>query len=614
MKEAEMAGGANQWGRDGIMTMTPTITMWNRLEGRPRAADFDRALKAEVRDAAWMLARQYQMGEFLGDDSGSPVSARLMIERTRLTKYRARDSAPEAFDEAMPIEATIERRPIPLPLNVRAQLGRQWARMIASIGAFDAQYRALYPFAAPDPAARADAPLTAHPEVWQALAAAAGRLIDGGALYLHLRQPGSAASDGIQASPASGPALDSAGAQFLQWVDRLFVQPGPSDAWDPPRLEYRCACSAPEPAGESVLVAREHRGGRIDWQSFEFQVAPPTLGAVAGAPAASDVVATDTVGLIPNQIAFAGMPNARWWAFEDGRTNFGNLNPGTTDIAALLVAEFGLVYSNDWYLLPYAAPVGSLLRVRGLAVTNVFGERTWIEPSAKGQDSSWAGWSMFTINREGDQGKPADVGLVVLPTTPKSQQGEPFEEAYLLRDELANMVWGVEKTILSAAGYPKGAADAGHELRAWFDRHAPPQPAAVDAKAPVRYDVMGRSTPENWIPFLPVQVPASVLDPGRALQLQRAAMPRFVPGDPDPIKIEPRTSLLREGLDQGLPYFVHEEEVPRAGTALRQGFNRTRWLGGRTYVWVSVTRRGGKGEGSSGLAFDQLVPTEPPAA
>ena len=29
----------------------PTITVWNRLEGRPRRADFDRALKAEVRGA-----------------------------------------------------------------------------------------------------------------------------------------------------------------------------------------------------------------------------------------------------------------------------------------------------------------------------------------------------------------------------------------------------------------------------------------------------------------------------------------------------------------------------------------------------------------------------------
>ena len=48
----------------------PTVTVWNRLEGRPRTRDFDRALRAEVRDALWMLTRQWQLGEFRGDDAG----------------------------------------------------------------------------------------------------------------------------------------------------------------------------------------------------------------------------------------------------------------------------------------------------------------------------------------------------------------------------------------------------------------------------------------------------------------------------------------------------------------------------------------------------------------
>ena len=41
----------------------PTITLFNRLEGRPRTRTFDRALRAEVRDALWMLTRQWQLGE-----------------------------------------------------------------------------------------------------------------------------------------------------------------------------------------------------------------------------------------------------------------------------------------------------------------------------------------------------------------------------------------------------------------------------------------------------------------------------------------------------------------------------------------------------------------------
>ena len=53
----------------------PTITTWNRLEGRPRSQSFECALQAEVRDALWMLTKQWQMGEFRGDDAGSPVFA-----------------------------------------------------------------------------------------------------------------------------------------------------------------------------------------------------------------------------------------------------------------------------------------------------------------------------------------------------------------------------------------------------------------------------------------------------------------------------------------------------------------------------------------------------------
>ena len=54
----------------------PLIRGWNRLEGRPRSADFERSLRAEVRDPVWFLTRQWQFGEFEGEDAGSPIDAR----------------------------------------------------------------------------------------------------------------------------------------------------------------------------------------------------------------------------------------------------------------------------------------------------------------------------------------------------------------------------------------------------------------------------------------------------------------------------------------------------------------------------------------------------------
>ena len=66
----------------------PSVTIWNRLEGRPRSVDFTRALRAEVRDGLWMLTRQWQMGEFHGDDAGSPVLARVQVSQAPLSGFQ----------------------------------------------------------------------------------------------------------------------------------------------------------------------------------------------------------------------------------------------------------------------------------------------------------------------------------------------------------------------------------------------------------------------------------------------------------------------------------------------------------------------------------------------
>src|SRR5437763_12294783 len=136
----------------------PAITTWNRLEARPRSQNFERALRAEIRDALWMLTKQWQMGEFRGSDAGSPVFAKLQIDTTRLTKYRPDALPTQLFDYGLPIEAKVERRPIaltmggrPIALDLRLAMGRQWLALIQGIGTYRAAFIAAYPIAAPDP-------------------------------------------------------------------------------------------------------------------------------------------------------------------------------------------------------------------------------------------------------------------------------------------------------------------------------------------------------------------------------------------------------------------------------------------------------------------------------
>jgi hypothetical protein len=54
------------------------------------------------------------------------------------------------------------------------------------------------------------------------------------------------------------------------------------------------------------------------------------------------------------------------------------------------------------------------------------------------------------------------------------------------------------------------------------------------------------------------------------------------------------------------PYMLHEEEVPRSGVRVTQAFQRARLGDGRVRLWLGVRKQTGRGEGSSGLAFDRI--------
>ena len=272
----------------------PSITTWNRLEARPRTISFDRALRAEVRDALWMLTKQWQMGEFRGSDAGSPVFAKLKINTTRLTKYRAGAQPSELFEYGLPLEAKVERRPIaltiggrPIAFDLRLAMGRQWLALIQPMVGYRQAFIDAYAIAAPDPTRKEDAPICAHPEVWQTFAAIAGRAMDGGALYLHLKaSAANHAYDGVAGiAPADQAALDDRAARFVSWFERQFLQPPPSgdDAWQPPKLEYQFAASAPLPGGaEKVYAADEYYQGRLDWYSLDVDAGTQALDPVAG--------------------------------------------------------------------------------------------------------------------------------------------------------------------------------------------------------------------------------------------------------------------------------------------------------------------------------------------
>src|SRR5262249_6137542 len=140
---------------------------------------------------------------------------------------------------------------------------------------------------------------------------------------------------------------------------------------------------------ETVLKATEYLEGHLDWHSF---VVDPKakLGAVGQVP-------STTSSFLPTPVTFRGMPAPRLWEFEDARVNFGRVDATPKDLARLLLVEFGLVYGNDWFVVPLELDAGSLCRIGALVVANTFGERFLISSTAE-VDAPDSSWRMFALS------------------------------------------------------------------------------------------------------------------------------------------------------------------------------------------------------------------------
>jgi hypothetical protein len=613
-------------------TFRPTVTLWNRLEGRARKEDFDRSLRAEIRDPLWMLTRQWQFGEFKGEDAGSAAKARVQINTGRIDRFAVKTENPEStggeewlpavgYDTGMPLEAQVEREPVwddgaassRDGLALRGQMGRQWVRMLRRAGlttlrqAFADRF-GFEDVAAADPAELETAHVQSDPAAWQTLQAFVGRLPDGRSLLTAI-DDGELETWATQFDATTQTALRDLARDFRIWFYRVYSQPdlAAEDAWAPSYLEYQCAVAAPADASNTsrtLLVAEQYHQGLLDWYAFGIDPAG-RLEDAPSAPPGNGFEHRPPLAVVPTQIEFNGMPNVRWWEIEDRRTDFGSIRAGTTDVPLLLLAEFGLIYGNDWSVIPYNLPVGTLAEIRGLIVTDVFGVRTFIRAAGQGQGMDWQQWSMFGLTDT--TGGPADHRLFLAPAVAKIQEGDPLEKVIFARDEMTNMVWAVEERIPGVLGSGVNGFEAATALSGYFSQRSPVSSGPPEAsEANIRF-VLGTSVPENWIPFVARHRPGSQ----RLIRLQRASMPRLT--DALPLsRVEPRGRVLRTGLDEAdqRPYFLHEEEVPRAGAIVTRGFQRARWFDGKVYTWIGRRKETGRGQGASGLTFDRVEPRQ----
>jgi hypothetical protein len=563
------------------VSLTPSITSWTRLEPQPRDADMARSLQAQLRDPLWLLARQWQVGEFAGDDAGSPVQATMGIEGQALTGYRPGPVGTPvvAFDPTIPLEVRVEREPTRFALRGSIQLGLYFENLVVSSGVASPQtiidaFRAAFPIASVDPN-----PALAGTAGLQARTLAAGRVVDGEALYASAIV---AAAGGTPSPPlppqATDPAIVPVLAAFVAFRKGAFNEPANDVTWQAKELDYAFAIESASTDQSTVLEADRFGGGHLDWYAFSLGSAAPS-----STPQPPVFVSHN---FLPLHVTFRGMPESRWWNFEDSVTDFGQLDAEHVDLAKMLVMEFALVYGSEWFFVPVPTPLGTLQRITSLVVTDTFGERTLIRPVEQlPVTDSTRPWSMFKI---AGSNLLSDF-IVMAPTVGVVDDADPLEDVLFLRDNMAAMAWAVEQKLQGALDL---AVDGYEQYLVRLNVNGPPPQGPAPAGSPPISYVLEQPVPDNWIPFVPIRTPAG------ALMFRRGTMD--VPTASGIVPLQPHSSIL----ESGTPYFLTDRVITPIGAEVQQYLRRTRTPDGTTLVWTARQSLPGRGTGWSGLRFD----------
>jgi hypothetical protein len=552
-------------------------------------------LQARIYDPLWLLARQWQVGEFQGEDNGSPAKACFQAESAQLTRFHAGAIAPNTmvkgapYADEIPLETLVEcERVRPAAgspatsaekLRLAVDSGLYFLRVLDQQATSQNYRQAFIRKYALQPVTEADR-AELDGDSLSFLELMAGRVPDGRQLYSSLTPAANGAivfPVDLRIAPGDTAEVKQAIQLWRQWYESFFREPVADDScWLPERMEYAFSVAARLTDGEVPLTAREYYEGHLDWYDFDLNL-EVSLGA-----ASDNAIQQIKQTLVPAPVTYRGMPAPRFWEFEDARVDFGAINAGPEELARMLLVEFAISYGNDWFVIPVELPVGSVCRPRSLAITNTFGERFLIH-SSHDAGEPYASWRMFQLSSPPQTGTATtvlDPGLFLLPPSlVKSLENEPVEEVLFLRDEMANMAWGVERTIESPSERPL------HR----FEQQKYPPVVPLAQSGVLNYQ-LATTVPDYWVPLLPVRTEAG-------LRLQRGKVLK-VDGQLETVGAKGRV------LNADRPLAIFEEEIPREGLRVTRSWQLARWHDGSTHLWIGRQKEIGRGEGSSGLRFD----------
>ena len=207
-----------------------------------------------------MLTRQWQVGEFQGEDTGSPVVARVraqsaMVSRCYLGELPANTQiqAPAYDSDKLPLEVMVERRRVrssaateSKQLRLTVDAGLHFLRMLEQ-QPLSRSYRdafiTCYPLALPD----AEHLNTLDVETQRFLMRVANRTVDARLLEIAFNSSGGniTLDSRLQVVAGDRAEVENAASNWLRWYTDLFSEPSSDarDAWIPERMEYTVSLS-----------------------------------------------------------------------------------------------------------------------------------------------------------------------------------------------------------------------------------------------------------------------------------------------------------------------------------------------------------------------------------
>jgi hypothetical protein len=559
-----------------IFTKQPALT---RLEPQSVSGDPRPGAEAVVADPLWAIGRQWQLGELLGEDAGSPVSVTVGRRFLPITAWAPLGEADgddataadwQPWPEGAVLDELVEHVPqagVEEGLRWRAETGAQLAEMLREASHEDAAdaLLAAHPLTLPED--ESDAEGTLDPAAQMLFVALAGAVADGGAAREALAAAGEPAWLANSADPAGAGQVASA---WLAWAEGTA---GAGGAWTTARLEHRFLLRFGHGADAVVLRATEFGQGSARWHHFEWLEGEQVKleGDTDREPPSS---ATDTMLATP--LRYSGIPADRYWQLEEGSIDVAAIEAQPHDLARLCLAEFALAGGDDWLVVPVDGRRGAINQIEAVTVTTTFGEQ--IEIAEARGDRHGAGFRMFEVSAGGG-GDPLK-GVVLPPIAATPLLGEPVEEVAFLRDETANLGWAVERVVPGRSGDPRQRA-------AEPPPEQPGPPEGLDPKE-LLYELQV-PTPHHWIPLVPIHTaPATIA-------LRKGAL---IGENGEPVL--PLGLLLKP-----TPLTFPAEEIPREGITVSAVPALARRADGTYARWMGHRIRIGRGEGNSGLASDE---------